>query len=409
MRLADEVRGGLLLPQAGLRVSAGKRLAIAAAYAAFLVTMAEIVAWPAGEVLGAKWWTYRDPDPKPDGISLSRYLAVRDPVLGWPSRSEFGRTYAPDGSRWCKGPVLAPGGGWAVSLYGDSFTADWVGGDTDHWGCRMQQRLAATVKNYGVGGYGTDQSLLRYQANAGDKAAIVILGHMSENIARNLTRYRDFHTRSQDWAFKPRFVLDSRGELSLVAIPAMTEADYRRFIGVDLPQLVLPHENFAPGGPAGAVRHEFPHLVSLLRNLGHWEVRARLAGLPTYAPFYDTGHPLQGLQLTTAIMLAFEREASRRGQKSMLVLFPGPDDIRHHRKSGRWLYQSLIDALRAAGASPYNFGEPLLEHLGQRPVETVFQNHHYTREVSHLVADSLAAELGKRGWAEVRPGDVRKH
>ena len=388
---------------------AAKRVAIAAIYAGFLLALAELAAWPAAKLLQAKWWIYRDPMPRPDGISLEKYLSIRDPVLGWPGKAEFGRQYAEDGSRRCRGSGVAEGAKWLISLYGDSFTADWVGGDTDHWGCRMQHRLAATVKNYGIGGYGTDQSLLRYQQNPADKAEIVILGHMSENIARNLTRYRDFHTRSQDWAFKPRFVLDPAGQLKFVPLPTMTEAEYRRFIAVDSPQLVLPHENFAPGGPAGAVRPDFPHLVSLLRNFRHWEVQARMSGLPTYGPFYDVNHPLKGVQLTTAIMLAFQREAARRDQKAMLVVFPGPDDIAHYRNTGRWLYQSLIDALRVAGASPYNFGEPLLRHLGRRPVEAVFQNHHYTQEVSHLVADSLAAELGKRGWVDLRPGDARKH
>jgi hypothetical protein len=374
------------------------RLSAVAAYLVFLLVLAELFAWPAGKLLQAKWWMYRDPSPGPNAISLTEYLAFRDPLLGWPAKREFGERYTPEGARWCKGTELRAGAEPLASLYGDSFTADWVGGDTDHWGCRMQRRLAAPVKNYGVGGYGTDQSLLRYRNNTPDSARIVILGHMSENIARNLTRYRDFHTRSQDWAFKPRFVLDDAGALSLVPIPTLNDGEYRRFIGAESPRYILPHENFAPGGPAGAVRHDFPHLVALLRNFGHWEVRARLAGLPTYGPLYDPGHPLKGLQLTTAIMLAFEREAGQRGQKALLIIFPGPGDVDHYRKTGKWLYHNLIEALRDAGAQPYNFGETLLDHYGKRPVESIFRDHHYTQEVSHLVADGVTAQLASRGW-----------
>jgi len=385
------------------------RWTAAAAYVIFLLVLAELFAWPAGKVLQAKWWMYRDPVPGPKAIALAEYLAIRDPVLGWPGKHEFGTQYAPDGARWCKGSALAADAAPLVSLYGDSFTADWVGGDTDHWGCRMQRQLAAPVKNYGVGGYGTDQGVLRHRLNTGDRAPITILGHMSENIARNLTRDRDLHSRSQDWAFKPRFVLDAQGKLELVPIPTLTESEYRRFIGRDSPPFILPHENFAPGGPAGSVRHEFPHLVSLVRNFGSWEVRVRLAGLPTYAPLYEPGHALQGLQLTTAIMREFEQDAARRGQRALLVIFPGAADVEHYRKSGKWLYQSLIDSLRAAGSSPYNFGEPLARHLAGRPVDSAFRNHHYTQEISHFVAESMMAELARRGWIPSAAGAAAKH
>jgi hypothetical protein len=369
-----------------------------ATYFVILLLVAEAIAWAAGNFLQAKWLMYKDPQPGRRPIALNTYLAIRDPFLGWPMPQEFGSTYAPDGSRWCKGPALPPNSDWLASLYGDSFTADWVGGDTDHWGCRMQRELAATVRNYGVGGYGTDQAFLRYWNNPHDRARVVILGHMSENISRNLTRYRDLETRSQDWAFKPRFVLDRGVELSFVPIPSLNESEYRRFLGLDSPQFVLAHENFAPNGPAGATRHEPPFLVSQLRNLGNWEVRARIRGLPPYGPLYDAQHPLGGLQLTVAIMLAFEREAVRRDQKAVLVIFPGLADLRHFRKSGEWIYQNLLDSLGRAGAKPFNFGEALVRHLGARPIELAFADHHYTQEISHLVADSVTAELAARGW-----------
>ena len=389
------------------RPSRARRLLIVA-YILFLLVLAELFAWPAGILLQSKWLMYMDPKPGPEAITLDKYLAIRDPVLGWPMESEFGQNYAPDGSRWCKGMDLPADAEWLASLYGDSFTADWVGGNTDHWGCRMQRRLGATVRNYGIGGYGTDQAFLRYRKNERDAARIVILGHMAENISRNLTRYRDFQSRSLAWGFKPRFVLDDAGGLILVPIPTLNESEYRRFLGLESPPFVLPYENFAPGGPAGAVRHEFPHLVSLFRNLGYWEVHARLARLPTYGPFYDTAHPLKGLQLTTAIMLGFEREAARRGQKAMLVIFPGGGDLIHYRKTGRWIYQNLIDALELAGASPYNFGVTMHQRLGDRPVESAFAKYHYTQEFSHLVADAVAGELARRGWIDPQTGQSGK-
>ena len=381
------------------------RRLLVAAYLMFLLALVELFAWPAGNLLQRKLLMYSPPQSGSQAISMEEYLSIRDPELGWPRKREFGQRYALDGSRWCKGTDLPVDAEWLVSLYGDSFTADWVGGDNDHWGCRMQKALGATVKNFGIGGYGTDQAFIRYKTNERDHARIVILGHMSENIIRNLTRYRDFQTRQLDWAFKPRFVLGDAGNLTLIPLPTLDEGHYRRFIGVNSPPFILPHENFAPGGAAGAVRHGFPHLVSLFQNLGYWEFRARLETVPNYGPFYDVEHPLQGVQLTSAIVLAFEREAIRRNQKSLVVIFPGPGDMHHYRKSGTWLYQNLIDALDNAGLHPYNFGPTLLQYIGARPDESAFRSHHYTQDVSHLVADSVLAELVKRGWVHP-PGGV---
>lgn len=358
---------------------------------------AEAVAWPVSFLLRSRWAMYAPPKPDPTHVPYDEYLRRRDPVLGWPAPDEIGAEhYDTDASRWCRAADLPVDAPWLVSLYGDSYTADYVGGHTDHWGCRMQRKLGARVENFGVGGYGTDQSYLRYLGNDTDAAQVVVLGHMSENLIRNLTRYRDFHTRSRDWAFKPRFVLSDAGELQLLPLPALDLQQYRRLVGLESPQLALSHENFHPGGPTGAVPLRFPAVVSLIRNFGYWELRARLRGLSRYAPFYDPDHALGGVALTAEIMRSFQREAERRGQRSLLVIFPGPDDMAHHRETGVWIYQSLIDALERSGLSPYNFGDDLAKRLEAGSVDSAFHDHHYTLDVSHFVADRVAAELVRR-------------
>lgn len=182
---------------------------------------------------------------------------------------------------------------------------------------------------------------------------------MSEDISRNLTRYRDFQNYTQNWAFKPRFVIDDDGKLKKVPLPTLTAKEYNRFIGIKKPQLILPNEYFHPNGPAGSVRLSFPYTLAVLRNFGFWELQSRLAGVP----FYAEDHRFQGLQLTTAIMRRFVREAKTRGQQTLLVLFPGPADLTYFRENGRWFYQGLIDELHREGLEPINFGETLIAYL----------------------------------------------
>src|SRR5688572_6250807 len=123
-----------------------------------LCALIEVGAYAAGRVLQAKWAMYRDPQPRRDDrCEYATYLEIRDATLGWPSPSEYGSSYAADGSRWCLGSGVPDDARWTMSLYGDSFTADWVGGNTDSWGCRLQRLTGTRVENWGVGGYGTDQ------------------------------------------------------------------------------------------------------------------------------------------------------------------------------------------------------------------------------------------------------------
>lgn len=72
---------------------------------------------------------YRDPIPQP-GVSYTKYLEVRDPDLGWPRKEDFGKGYDHDEARWCLESGVDNPKLWALSLYGDSFTTDHIGGET---------------------------------------------------------------------------------------------------------------------------------------------------------------------------------------------------------------------------------------------------------------------------------------
>lgn len=341
---------------------------------------------------------YKDPVPQSGqaAVSYARYLEVRDPDLGWPRSEEFGgKVYDPEGARWCLESGADDAQRWTLSLYGDSFTADHAGGNTDHWGCRLQRETGTKVRNYGVAGYGTDQALIRYLNNKNDKAEIVILSHMSDDISRNLTRYRDFQMYAQNWAFKPRFILEANGKIKRVAMPALSSEEYMRLLALEKPQLILPHENFHPNGPSGAVRLTFPYTIAIIRNLGFWEFQSRVSGLPSYATFYKESHPFRGLQITTGIMKSFVQEAQARGQKALLVHFPGKEDLQYYRENGKWIYQSLLYQLQREGLEALNFGETIIQHLAGRPVEDAFgtgsddKRYHYNLEISQLVADTV--------------------
>jgi hypothetical protein len=369
----------------------------------------ELTAYAAGRVLQSKWAMYRDPIPEQTGgrCDYETYLKIRDGTLGWPSPREYGSTYDADGTRRCLDSGVAPDARWTLSLYGDSFTADWVGEDTDSWGCRLQRLTGTRVENWGVGGYGTDQALLRYLGNPEDRAELVVLSHMSAGIIRNVTRYRDFEVGTQDWAFKPRFAEASDGALESIGIPTLSAEDYERFIDREGPQLFLEHEFLHPNGPTGAVRLTFPYTWSLLRNLRFEGLSARLAGQSRHALYYRLEHGSGALAVTAGILKLFASTAEARGQRSLIVVFPDRSDLDRYFGSGTWVYQPLLDELERAGLTPLNVGDAFVKRYDSSSISKVFgtggprETYHYGIEGSHFVADTVLECIRERGLLDL--------
>lgn len=359
---------------------------------------AEAASWVLGRALQARWAMYVDP-VRGSGCDYPSYLRERDPVLGWPGPGSD--RYEPDGSTPVPANRVLAGEELLVSLYGDSFTWGLNHGTppAEAWANLLALELGRRVENRGVPGYGTDQAYLRYLLDGGrERARVAVLCHMTEDLARNLTRLRDLTGGGkQELAFKPRFVLDERGELRLVPIPRLSQAEYRRFLALEEPQLVLPHESFAPGGPMGATRLEFPFSLALVRNRAYWRFNARVGRYPDIAPLYRPDHPLQGLQLTRAILRGFAREAARRGQRALVVLFPGPADARWMQRTGQDVQEGLARGLSADGVRVLRFTPLLLRHLGARPAGEAFHEGHFVREINPLVAEAVLRELRAMG------------
>jgi hypothetical protein len=88
--------------------------------------------------------------------------AIPDPVLGWtlrPHNSDDGHTTIAHGIRRNFEETDVRTG--AILAVGDSFTEGWEVEDDESWPAHLENLLATPVVNAGVGGYGTDQIVLR--------------------------------------------------------------------------------------------------------------------------------------------------------------------------------------------------------------------------------------------------------
>jgi lysophospholipase L1-like esterase len=142
-------------------------------------------------------------------VSLFRFGAERattDPVLGWTNlpwtNSESFETIDYGIRRNSKETTVRAGGILAV---GDSFTEGWEVDGHESWPAVLEGMIGVPVVNGGIGGYGTDQIILRAeQLLPIVKPKILIIGFLEDDISR--AAYSVFG------APKPYFTIDN-GEL----------------------------------------------------------------------------------------------------------------------------------------------------------------------------------------------------
>ncbi len=374
-------------------MSTPKKLLFSLITVLMVFSLAELAAYVAGRIIGRIGVFY---EPRPvEEESVADYLAKRDPLLGWPAPSDFpSQRYDRSGSRPI--PSFPEPGRACVSIYGDSFTFGAGVSDEEAWSNQLSMLLGCRVANYGVGGYGSDQAVLRFEQNVDDEAPVVVLGHLSENILRNVNRYRPLIAAGGSWGLKPRFVLGNDGSLELLPIEISTVSDFLEL--ADRPEAYPEGEYFTPGGSSGIQHMGFPYTLSMLNALRHYHVQAELQGLPAYNAFYEPDHPAQGLELTTRILARFARIARERGKLAMLQIIPTGLDLLEYQKTGRWIYAPLVERARELGIDVVDHGPRLMEIVGEGDPCGIYLrcNNHMNPLGNELLARQVARALDER-------------
>jgi hypothetical protein len=325
----------------------------------FVAGSVEALGFAACKVLAQQGLMY---DPVPAATSYTRYLAERDTLLGWPAPGTRGHgEIDASGSRVV--PAFPdPATRNCVAIFGDSFTWGEEVSPEDAYGNVLARALGCRVANFGVGGYGTDQALLRYE-QLQPEARIIVLGFFSDDIVRDVNQDRVF-LNNRSLGLKPRFLVKN-GALELVPLPTMTEDQYAHIGGSAA--TLLPYDYFRPGGPSGLVSLRFPFTISAIRVLWQYRVRAALRHEASYAEFYRPENSSGALEVTVAIMRRFVATAKDRGQAPLVLLIPDVKDLEWLRAHGTVPYEPLIDSLTANAVPFVSAAQSLNEYLGTKP------------------------------------------
>jgi len=326
--------------------------------------------------------------PEVTRAQYERYLAVRDPVVGWPARG-----LGAEGQPVPRPSPAYPGTGeWCVTLYGDSFTFGDDVSDADAWGNVLAQRLGCRVGNFAVGGYGTDQALLRFIDNPADRAPVTIVGVFADNLLRNVNQYRYFLTGGVTLALKPRFVLEN-GALRLVPLPNL---GYDQFIaGLRAPHSIFAHEAFLPGSRHGPVIWSFPYTLSLLDLVRTDHVTNYVRGRPSWINFHRLDHDSRALPTTVAIVEEFRRRATA-GKTVVAVLYPTGASYKLTRRTGVSTFGALAAEFTARGIPARDLTADFAAYLGERSfcqllTSAAACSGHYNAEGNRVVAEAMQA------------------
>jgi hypothetical protein len=323
--------------------------------------------------------------------SYADYQARHHPRLAWKSNllDDQGDYLDPAGSGAASSAPVRRQTPACVSAYGDSFIEGFGVKPQQSWSTILSQLLHCRVANFGVSGYGTDQAFLRFLENRGDRAKVVILGFLSENIIRNVNQLRNLISDATTCHPKPRFIVNEQGQLTLVPIPPLTEQAYDTL--KRNPERVLEHEFFLPGGPSGYRRVGFPYTWGIFQVLPFvWENVVLRRGM--YYDLYRPDHPSQAAAVTQAILAEFSREAQRRGQKPLILIIPTHIDLAYARRQGTWIYQPITDFLAAKGLDFLDVGPAFLRSLGDASPETLYSsatNYHLNDKGQALLARTV--------------------
>jgi hypothetical protein len=368
----------------------------------------ELLAWPALALLSR--------DPRFDFTPLSvrfeeqsrklekilsggdRLLAL-DAELGWVYAAGRSSEIYTTNSRGLRGtreydPVPARGR-VRVAAFGDSFVFANEVGDREAWSHQAEQmEPRLEVLNYGVGGYGSDQSLLLYRRRGQELApSVVMLGFPEVDLPRNVNRYRRFLDSRDLPLFKPRFELSEHGELALIPNPFPGEAGARRVL--EQPRLALEaaarDELFEPLVWRNPL-YDRSRAVRLVSTVASRAWRSRLR--PDRLYLGDEMNPeTSAFAIQVAVVRAFAREVEAAGDQFVFAIFAVRDE--DVWGGGRRGYAPLVEAL--PGITILDLADALRADPAVTPANLRQPAGHYSAVANRAAARGLVELLRERG------------
>lgn len=353
----------------------------AAGWIAILIVLAvcfEIIAFAVISVVPQfQQFIYRTPMVTQE--RFDGYMAVRDPLLGWPSKTRLSKDADERGARLSPAnDALGPEARACISVYGDSFAYSAEVGPEDAWANVLTTELGCRVNNFGVGGFGADQAVLRLERHLKEGADLgdtLILTLYPDNLNRHMNQWRNLLT-GQPLSFKPAFRLTESGE---VVLEPIFDGDYDAFLKLaETPQVYLPAERYVPDAPGlrRMKRVGFPYsvafagiLIDQVQSFRGFGSSGR-ANFYNYPAYYDTaeGPSDEKKAIATHIIRRFAALCQEHDKTCAFVITPEPDTVLQRMENGEhdlrgWLQEAATGLVFLDGTDIFTDLDDICAHV----------------------------------------------
>jgi len=228
-----------------------------------------------------------------------------------------------------------------ISAYGDSFTFCDQVNDDQTWPYYLSKLTNTRVVNWGVGGYGTDQALLRLKQNLPKyRTDIVVLGVFSENINRLMNTYRPFYggsLGSMRLAFKP-MLHNNKGKLEWLANPLVFQSnlleDYDRAYNK------ARQADYWYALNQRKVVFRFPYTLAFLRATHYY------LSVGPRPNLYELDAAVEKLD---RILEEFQSLARQHDFVGVVLFIPTSDAVKLQQRNGTYDYSDYVAHVRARG------------------------------------------------------------
>ncbi|MCC6175060.1 MAG: hypothetical protein IT305_07135 [Chloroflexi bacterium] len=293
-------------------------------------------------------------------------------------------------------PREAPAGLRRIAAFGDSFVHCDEVNYADCWTARLETEWSGSeLLDFGIPASAPDQGWLRYERDGrAYHPCAVLIGFPVENVNRVVNRFRPFYTPQTGIALsKPRYVLDGDG-LRLLPNPVSSADQLNDPAWVE--QQLGPHDFWYFPGIFASDPFDAFALVRLGRTAHYQRFRASLQtkqpGVFQLAQAYTPGD--ERFEVTTRVLEGFARSAEADGASAVVVLMGKEQEVvsvRHRQARG---YESLVDALKAAGVAAVDVTDDLAREANRSGVSGLFsRGGHYSPRGNQIVAAALAKRL----------------
>ncbi len=226
-----------------------------------------------------------------------------------------------------------------ISLYGGSYTFGAEVRNDETWQYHLSARTGENIYNFGVGGWGLDQALLKLERNIkkGYITPIVIFGAYSDGISRILNSFRPFRTQNSEGitlGFKPRLIQKGREfvwepnpltsidrDVIKTALEKSKKTDYFFEQNKTMPKLTFP----------------YLFVIGKLAQSNAWRLSSNNRSL--------WNEPLQGRPVMNEVIRRYTDLAEQHHFTPMIVFLPSLGDLERYKRGRESQYKDFIEQL----------------------------------------------------------------